>query len=70
MSLSNLPPGVSDNDYMIAGADELAHNCDNCDADVDAYGRHGLFEYECPSCGYYGEFELEPPCRCGDYCRC
>lgn len=70
MSLSNYPPGVTGLEPEIAGDEEYEDECYECGAEVTGYGAHGFFEYDCDGCGFHGEFELDPPCRCGDYCRC
>lgn len=57
MSLSNYPPGVSGNEPEIAGYDEIEIECEECDADMTAYGsqRSDYYTYECGECGHFGE---------------
>lgn len=58
--MSNYPPGVTGNEPQIVGYDEHETECENCGAEVTAFGqftrgpgsRMGLFSYECEACGF------------------
>lgn len=63
--MSNYPPGVSGNEYEIAGPDREftdERDCSNCDrtavVDVTGYGWEEW--WTCPYCAGYMQVEIEP----------
>jgi hypothetical protein len=49
--VNNLPPGVTGNEWQIAGADEFEFGCPTSDHDLTFSGDQFEATAECPECG-------------------